>query len=163
LASQPKRIVGWREWIAIPGLNLPVIKAKIDTGARTSALHAFYVEPVDVAGRKRVRFGVHPVQRRKDFTVHCETDVLDRRWVADSGGHRELRYVIEAEIGLAGEVWPVEITLTDRDTMQFRLLLGRTAMRGRLMVDPGRSYRAGRISKARALAAYSNVGLEPSS
>jgi len=163
LASRPKQIVGWREWIALPGLNLPVIKAKIDTGARTSALHAFYVEPIDVGGRKRVRFGVHPVQRRKDIALHCETDILDQRWVADSGGHRELRYVIEVEVGLAGEVWPVEMTLTDRDTMQFRLLLGRTAMRGRLMVDPGRSYRTGRISKARALEAYSNVGMEPSS
>ena len=163
MASRPKRIVGWREWIALPGLNLPVIKAKIDTGARTSALHAFYVEPIDMEGRKRVRFGVHPVQRRKDIVVHCETDVVDQGWVADSGGHRELRYVIEVEVGLAGAVWPVEMTLTDRDTMQFRLLLGRTAMRGRLMVDPGRSYRTGRINKATVLQAYSNVGMEPSS
>lgn len=154
IAAEKKWIVGWREWVAIPALNLPAIKAKIDTGARTSALHAFYVEPDEANGASRVRFGIHPVQRRKDIAVHCEADILDQRVVSDSGGHRELRYVIEVEVTLGGNAWPVEVTLTDRDSMQFRMLLGRTAMRGRILVDPARSYRAGRLRRKEVLRAY---------
>ena len=149
------RVVGWREWVAIPALKLPAIKAKVDTGARTSALHAFYLEPYAAKGIDRVRFGVHPVQRRKDIVVHCDADVLDRRAVSDSGGHREERFVIEIEITLGGETWPIEMTLTDRDTMQFRMLLGRTALRGRALVDSARSYRAGRMKRADVVRAYS--------
>ncbi len=149
------RVVGWREWVAIPTLKLPAIKAKVDTGARTSALHAFYLEPYAAKGVDRVRFGVHPVQRRKDIVVHCDADVLDRRAVSDSGGHREERFVIEIEITLGGETWPIEMTLTDRDTMQFRMLLGRTALRGRALVDSARSYRAGRMKRADVVRAYS--------
>lgn len=147
-------MVGWREWIAIPTLNLPAVKAKIDTGARTSALHAFYVELKAADNANRVRFGIHPLQGRKDIVVHCEADILDRRLVSDSGGHRELRYVIEVDIVLGGRAWPVEMTLTDRDTMQFRFLLGRTAMRQHLIVDPARSYLAGRMKQKDAFRAY---------
>lgn len=153
-------VVGWREWLAIPALTLPVIKAKVDTGARTSALHAFYLEPCEVDGIERIRFGVHPLQRRKDIIVHCEADILDRRVVTDSGGHREMRYTIEVEIILGGETWPVEMTLTDRDTMQFRMLLGRTALRGRALVDPARSYRTGRMKREDIVKAYSSNGKE---
>lgn len=148
------RMIGWREWVAIPDLGLPAIKAKIDTGARTSALHAFYLEPFRSRGVERIRFGVHPLQRRQDIVVECEADVLDRRLVSDSGGHRELRYVIRANVVLGDAAWPVELTLTDRDTMQFRMLLGRTAMHGRWQVDPGRSYRCGRVRRRRAIRLY---------
>ncbi|MSP81894.1 MAG: ATP-dependent zinc protease [Alphaproteobacteria bacterium] len=138
--------VGWREWVALPSLGLPAIKAKLDTGARTSALHAFYVDPYEVGGLHRVRFGIHPLQGRKDIVVDCAADIVDLRQVTDSGGHREMRYVIAAPLTLGDITWPVEITLTNRDDMLFRFLIGRTAMSGRLAVDPRRSYVIGALS-----------------
>ena len=147
MVGDGKLVIGWREWLAIPSLELPAIKAKVDTGARTSALHAFYVEPFEKDGGQFVRFGIRPLQRRDDVEVTCEARVADRRWVADSGGHRELRYIIEAPIHIGGQVWPIEITLTSRDTMLFRMLLGRTAIRGRMIVDPAKSYVTGKRPK----------------
>ena len=143
--------VGWREWVALPTLGLPAIKAKVDTGARTSALHAHFVVPCQEGGRRRVRFGVHPVQRRTDLSVTCTADVADRRVVRDSGGHEEPRYVIVVPVRLGELEWPVEVTLTDRDTMGFRMLLGRSAMRGRLRVDPDASFLLGRVDAAERL------------
>lgn len=135
-----KSVIGWREWVALPELGLDAIKAKVDTGARTSAIHAFSVEPFERDGVDYVRFKVHPLQRRDDIEVECVAPVADQRMVTDSGGHAEERYVIEASVELADEQWPVEITLTNRDTMGFRMLLGRTAIRRRFLVDPGKSY-----------------------
>jgi hypothetical protein len=136
--------LGWREWIALPELGIPAIKAKIDTGARTSALHAFYLETFHVNRRRRVRFGVHPLQRRVDLELFCETAVVEERYVTDSGGHGEQRLVIHTPIVLGDSVWPIEITLTNRDPMMFRMLLGRTALERRFLVDPARSYTLGR-------------------
>jgi len=135
--------IGWREWLALPELNLPAIKAKIDTGARTSALHAFFVEPYDDGGLQMVRFGVHPLQRRLDVEILCTAKIKDFREVIDSGGHREMRYVIETDILLGTHARKVEMTLTNRDNMKFRMLLGRTAIAG-LLVAPDRSYLLGR-------------------
>jgi hypothetical protein len=135
--------VGWREWLALPDLGILHIKAKIDTGARTSALHAFYVHPYRRKGVLRVRFMVHPLQKRKDIVISCDAEVIDRRWVSDSGGHRERRYCIGTRVELGGFTWPIEMTLTDRDTMLFRLLLGRTALARRFVIDPARSYLCG--------------------
>lgn len=138
-----KLTLGWREWLALPELGIDFIKAKIDTGARTSALHAYYVEPFSRDGEAWVRFGMHPRQGSSDDVVHCESPVLDRRPVTDSGGHREERYVIQTLLALGEYRVSAEVTLTDRETMRFRMLLGRTAMRGQFLVDPGRSYLVG--------------------
>jgi hypothetical protein len=138
-----KPTLGWREWLALPDLGINAIKAKIDTGARTSALHAYYVEPFSRGGDAWVRFGMHPQQGSNDEAVHCEAQVLDRRPVTDSGGHREERYVIRTLLALGEHRVPAEVTLTDRENMRFRMLLGRTAMRGHFHVDPGRSYLQG--------------------
>lgn len=140
----PLLTLGWREWAALPELGLAAVKAKIDTGARTSTLHAFYLESYRHRGERWVRFGVHPLQRRTDVVIHCSAPVHDRRTVSDSGGHRERRYVIRTRIAIGTAAWPVEMTLTNRDSMLFRMLLGRTAMAGRVRVDPGRSFLCGR-------------------
>lgn len=135
--------IGWREWLALPELGIPQIKAKIDTGARTSALHAFFVEPYIYQGREMVRFGVHPLQKRLDIEIICNSPVKDFRRVSDSGGHREMRYVIETLLQIGQQRWPIEITLTNRDNMSFRMLLGRTAMQG-IDIRPDCSYLCGR-------------------
>ncbi len=143
--------IGWREWVTLPDLNIPAIKAKIDTGAKTSALHAFDVMAFMADGRQRVRFGIHPLRRRKHLVRYCEADILEQRMVTDSGGHRELRYVIQSRVSLTDIIWPIEITLTCRDNMNFRMLLGRTALKNRFLIDPEKSYTTGQlIAKAYA-------------
>lgn len=142
-AAVAKPVVGWREWIALPDLGIAAIKAKIDTGARTSALHAFRVRPYLRDGIEMVEFRVHPVQRHREPEVVCHAAVRDRRWVVSSNGQREQRIVVRTGVRIGAEHWPIEITLTDRDPMGFRMLLGREALRKRVVVDPGRSYRLG--------------------
>lgn len=135
-----RRILGWREWISLPTLGVEHIKAKVDTGARTSSLHAFSVEEFSQAGQRYVRFKIHPFQKRLDVEILCESPVHDQRRVTDSGGHTELRYVIETLVKLGENTWPIEMTLTNRDSMGFRMLLGRTALRNVYLVDPSASY-----------------------
>jgi hypothetical protein len=141
--------LGWREWLTFPEFGIDYIKAKVDTGARTSCLHAFFVEAFDREGRQWVRFGIHPEQGDTATEVICEAPVKDRRTVRDSGGHEEVRYVIDAVFSIGGRQHRTEVTLTDRDTMKFRCLLGRTAIRGRYTVDPSRSFIQGRRKRAR--------------
>lgn len=151
-----KTVLGWREWLAFPELGIAEVKAKVDTGARTSCLHAFFVEPFDRDDRLWIRFGIHPRQGDSSLEVVCEAPVKDRRIVRDSGGHEEYRYVIETTVTIGNTQHLVELTLTDRDSMKFRALLGRTAIRGRYLVDSGRSFVQGRRKKPSASEHNSN-------
>lgn len=136
--------IGWREWIALPKLNIHDIKAKIDTGARTSALHAFEVDTFHERGVKKVKFLIHPQQYSKREVVRCVSELVDIRWVSDSGGHREKRCVILTPIVIGKFTWPIEVTLTRRDNMRFRMLLGRTALNGKFLIDASTSYLFGK-------------------
>ena len=137
-------VLGWREWVHLPGLGLPWIKAKVDTGAKTSCLHAFSLDTFVKDGDSWVRFGIHPHQNETDTEIYCEAKIIDERIVSDSGGHKENRIVISSDIVIGEKQWPIEITLTNRDTMQFRMLLGRTAMQDLISVKPDKSYLLGK-------------------
>lgn len=136
--------IGWREWVALPDLEIDRIKVKVDTGARSSALHASQVETFRRGRRDWVRFQVHPLQRDSRHTVEAEAPLLEWRRVKDSGGSVTKRPVILTPIRLLDEVWEIELTLVARDEMGFRMLLGRQAVRDRFVVDPGRSYFGGK-------------------
>lgn len=140
--------IGWREWIDLPELGIGRIKAKIDTGARTSALHAFALRPFVENGKNRIAFDIHPFQHDNNSIITCTADVVDKRIVTDSGGHTEERFVIQTIIKIADEMWPIEITLTERENMLFRMLLGRSAIRKRFLVNPGRSFLSTKVSKS---------------
>ncbi len=131
--------IGWREWAELPSLNIPSIKVKVDTGARTSALHAFNIVPFKRAGKKYVRFNVHPMQKDDEYSISCSARLIDERRIKSSNGAVEKRYVIASEFKLADRCWDIEISLTNRDIMSFRMLLGRQAMSG-IRVVPKKSY-----------------------
>lgn len=141
----PPFILGWEEWVSLPELGLPAIKAKVDTGARTSALHAIFVEPFGPPHAPMVRFGVHPIPKRADVEIVCTAPVTDRRDVRSSNGEREQRYVIQTPIRIGDREWPIELTLTNRDTMAYRMLLGRQAIAADVLVDPSASFRQPRL------------------
>jgi hypothetical protein len=135
--------IGWREWVGLPDLRVGAIKAKVDTGARTSALHAYHIEPFRRGGALWLRFQLHPIQRSEVIKVACEARAIDERAVRNSGGGVERRYIIRTLLRLGEEVWPIELALANRDQMGFRMLLGRTALEGRALIEPGRSYLLG--------------------
>jgi len=140
----PVWVIGWREWLALPDLKIPEIKVKIDTGARSSALHAFDVERFRRNGKSMVRFRIHPYQRDPRHVAVAEVELAGLRTVRDSGGHAERRPVIITKAKLRNRSWAIELTLTNRDAMGFRMLVGRSALRQRFLVDPGKSFLAGR-------------------
>ena len=148
--------LGWREWVGLPQLGIEQIKAKVDTGARTSAIHAFELKTFVENGQDRVEFRIHPLQKNTMTVATCTADILDKRTVTDSGGHREERFVISTLLTIGGESWPIEATLTARDNMLFRMLLGRTALKGRAQVNPARSYLVGKKRRPKKGKQYGN-------
>lgn len=136
--------IGWREWVSMPQLGVLAIKAKIDTGARTSALCACDLERYRQDKKDYVRFHVYPLQRRLDVILRCQAPLVDERVVSDSGGHRETRFVILTAFQLGAYQWETEVTLTDRLSMRFRMLLGRSAVQDRFLIDPSKSYAVGK-------------------
>ncbi|GAB4313459.1 MAG: ATP-dependent zinc protease [Geminocystis sp.] len=141
-------LIGWREYLSLPELGVEKIKAKIDTGARTSALHAYHIHPyqehdpegIGGTGRTLIKFQVHPIQRETHTTVSCIAPLLEYRKVTSSGGHATVRPVIITSVQLGDYNWDIELTLTNRDVMGFRMLLGREAIRKRFLVDAGNSF-----------------------
>ncbi len=133
-------VIGWREWVGLPDLGIKWIKVKVDTGARSSSLHAFDLEVFEREDENWVRFSVHPVQRKSDKAIRVEAKVLEYRSVRSSSGKASMRPVIVTNVKLHGVSWPVELTLANRDEMGFRMLLGREAFRKRFVVDAGGSY-----------------------
>jgi hypothetical protein len=136
--------LGWREWVHLPDLGLEWIKAKTDSGARTSALHAFDIEIFERDGKEYVRFKVHPRQHNDVETMEAEAELIDQRHVRSSHGKRTFRPVIRTTLSVLGRQFPIELTLVCRKRMKFRMLLGREALRNRFIVDTGRSYLGGR-------------------
>lgn len=137
-------VAGWREWVSLPGDGVPWVKAKLDTGARTSAIHAFDLEEFEKDGDAWVRYSIHPWQRSDAGAVDVERKVHDVRSVRSSSGYAEERFVVMMDIRLVGRTITAEVTLSRRDEMGFRMLVGRQALRQGLVVDPGRSYLGGR-------------------
>lgn len=139
-------MLGWEEWLALPELGLPAIKAKVDTGARTSALAAASIEEIGTEARQRVRFTVRPIPGRDDIEVTCIADVVDRRDVTSSNGETERRYIIRSLVRMDGREWPIEVSLANRGSMAYRMLLGRSAVKDDMFVDPATSFRQPQLS-----------------
>lgn len=144
---QGKILIGRQEWCSLPKIGLPAIKAKVDTGAQTSALHAFDIEPYKKRGELFVRFSMNPMQRNTNIVVRCSARVVDHRYIMSSNGHKEKRFVIKTPMVLGEERWLIELTLSNRDPLQFRMLLGREAIAGKVLVDPARTYCQTRLKK----------------
>ncbi len=149
-------IVGSEEWCALPGLGIPAIKARVDSGARTSSLHAFNIRAFRRGGARWVSFEVHPLQQNRRTIVRCEAEVIDRRVVKSSSGLGEKRYVVRTTLQHGDETWDIELTLSNRDSMGYRMLLGREAMNGRMLVDPSASFLGGTLDSQQILNLYSD-------
>jgi ribosomal protein S6--L-glutamate ligase len=133
-------ILGWEEWASLPQLGLPAIKLKVDTGAKTSSIHAFSIEPFGTEAKPKVRFGIHPIPEQSDVVIYGSADVVDRREVTSSNGETELRYVIRTDVVIGDRTWPIELSLTNRENMTYRMLLGRQALGADVIVNPNTSF-----------------------
>lgn len=152
----PKILLGWQEWCALPKLRIPAIKTKMDTGAKTAALHASEIEPFHRQGQSFVRFNVHPLQRNHLLQQHCTAPIVDQRLITNSGGHKELRYIIHTRIHLGTLAWDIEVSLTNRDPMVFRMLLGREALKGHSIIDPAKILCQGKMKNVDLRKLYKN-------
>ena len=155
-----KLIVGSEEWCSLPGLGLPAIKARVDSGAATSSLHAFNIVPIQRDGADWISFEVHPLQNDRSVVVRHEAEVVERRGVRNTSGITETRYVIREDLVLGDQTWPIELTLTNRDAMGYRMLLGREAMVGRVLVDPEGSHQLGDVSVQELEGMYAHLRTE---
>jgi len=154
---QNKIILGSEEWCSFPELGIPAIKARVDSGAKTSALHAINIAPFVKEGENWVKFDINPIQNNLKTVIHCEAKLIDKRIVKSSSGFREQRYVIQTQLKIGDDVWTIEMTLTNRDSMGFRMLLGREAMSGRILVDPEQKYLLGQTSMESLKDLYQNA------
>ncbi len=151
----PRKIIGWKEWFGLDCLSLPAIKGKIDTGAKTSSLHAFNIESFYIEDVEYVKFEIHPLQKNKKLSRTCIARVIDHRMVSDSSGKKEKRYVVKSDLRIGEEKIRIEITLANRDTMAFRMLLGREAVKqAKMLVDPSKSFRQGKLKRKEILKIY---------
>lgn len=141
MKAGPKTIISWREWVSFPDLGVEAIKVKVDTGARTSSIHAFRIKEFTQDGELYVKFLLHPLQKKKRPELVCTARVADKRVITSSNGERQRRIIIVTTLNMAGDRWPIEISLAARDQMSFRALLGREAIRGRFLVNPAGSYK----------------------
>jgi ribosomal protein S6--L-glutamate ligase len=149
-------LIGWKEWAQLPDLNVPLIKVKVDTGAKTSALHADDIRVIKIDGKEFAEFIIHPIQNNDRICRKAIAEIVGRRNIKSSNGHKEMRLVIRTPIKIGKNVWDIDITLTNRDIMHHRMLLGRAAM-GALLVDPTKSYCQGAVSINKALIIYEPV------
>ena len=146
-----RRILGWREWVSLPCLGIAAIRAKLDTGAKTSALHAWDVSLHTIDGQQWIRFRVSSMRGKEAASVECEAPVSDERWVTNSSGASERRYIISTDLQIGQSSWPIELSLTNREAMEFPMIIGREAMRDRLIVDPAASFLAGKRRRRGAI------------
>lgn len=152
--SSKKIIIGREEWCAFPTLGIPAIKARVDSGAKTSCMHAFNIHTMMYGSRKWVSFEAHPLQKNRRITIHCKAKVIDRRAIKSSSGHTEKRYVIQLPMQIGTYAWEIELTLTNRDSMGYRMLLGREAMIGRVLIDPAVSCKLGDVHYEEFISLY---------
>lgn len=153
MVKRPAKIkIGWEEWLAFPDLRLPAVKAKIDTGAKTSALHAYDIEPFEKNNQKYVRFKVHPLSKNREIECLCEAPLVDHRFVTSSNGRKEKRYVISTTFIIGDHQFTSDLTLTSRFGMRFRMLLGKEALiKGRMIIDPSKKFMMGKKPDAKSL------------
>ncbi|MES2203590.1 MAG: RimK/LysX family protein [Pseudomonadota bacterium] len=155
--SLNKILVGRSEWCGLPELNIPLIKAKIDTGAKTSAIHAFDICSKVIDHKPYASFKVHPLQGDTHITITCEAPIIDERYIMSSNGHKEHRYIIMTSLKLGKHVYQIELSLSNRDPLTFRLLLGREALNKRMIVDPSVTCQQGKYKRAIVLQHYMNL------
>lgn len=156
--KEPEIKIGWQEWCHFDELNIKAIKAKVDTGAKTSCIHAVNIQTYTRNAKEFVKFDTYPLPKRPDFYIHCHAPIVDHRYVMSSTGHREKRYVITTNLGLADIHWEIDLTLTDREPLAFRMLLGRDAMKNHCIIFPGKTLLQGKYTKAEVTKLYKEKG-----
>ncbi|MCD8499741.1 MAG: RimK/LysX family protein [Gammaproteobacteria bacterium] len=155
-----KLLIGRSEWCALPDLHIPAIKAKIDTGAKTSAIHAFDIQRFTREEKEWVRFSLYPLRSRTDISVKCEAMMYDERHIMSSNGHKEHRYIILTSLRLGNTIQTIQLSLSNRDPLTFRLLLGREALAKRVLIDPSTPYRQGIYKRADIERLYSKIEID---